>query len=80
MTPLRDHDASEMIRGFRGSPLLFGFRGRPPADFQSIERLLLCISQLMEQVSPICQLDLNPVMVHSSGKGITVVDARIAVG
>jgi acyl-CoA synthetase (NDP forming) len=79
VTPLTDHDASEMVRSIRGYRLLEGYRGHPPADIPAIEELLLRVARLVEEVPEISELDLNPVFALPPGQGCRIVDARIRV-
>jgi acetyl coenzyme A synthetase (ADP forming)-like protein len=77
VVPVTDHDAAELVRSLRGSPLLFGYRGRPPADVAALERVILKIAQLAADLPEVAEVDLNPVIV--SDTGATVVDARVRV-
>jgi acyl-CoA synthetase (NDP forming) len=79
VAPLTDRDADELIHGIRGLPLLFGYRGHPPADLDALREVLLRISRLAVEVPEIAELDLNPVMAMSPGSGCRIVDARIRV-
>jgi len=79
VTPITDLDAWEMVRSIRGYRLLEGYRGHPAADVPAIEDLLLRVARLVEEVPEIGELDLNPVMTLSPGKGCLIVDARIRV-
>ncbi len=75
--PLTDRDVREMIRATRADRLLKGYRGSPPADVAAVERLLLQLGALAEAVPRIAEIDLNPVIVHPAGEGISLIDARI---
>jgi acyl-CoA synthetase (NDP forming) len=79
VTPLTDRDAAEMIRSIRGYRLLKGYRGHAPADITAIEDVLLRVSQLVEEIPGICELDLNPIFALPPGKGCRIVDARLRV-
>jgi acetyl coenzyme A synthetase (ADP forming)-like protein len=79
VTPLTDRDAAEMVRSIRGTKLLDGYRGYPPADRPAIEEVLLRISRLVEEVPEISGLDLNPIFALPPGEGCRIVDARIQV-
>jgi acyl-CoA synthetase (NDP forming) len=79
ITPLTDHDASEMVRGIRGYRLLQGYRGHPAADVAALEDLLLRVSRLVEEVPEISELDLNPVFALPPGQGCRIADARIGL-
>jgi acetyl coenzyme A synthetase (ADP forming)-like protein len=75
--PLTDRDVSEMIEETRVSRLLKGYRGSPPADVAALERLLLALGALAEAAPRIAEIDLNPVIVHPNGEGISLIDARV---
>jgi acetyl coenzyme A synthetase (ADP forming)-like protein len=79
LTPLTDLDARQMVRSLRTFPLLEGYRGGPARDVGALEEILLRLSELVEDLPEVDELDLNPVMVHSAGKGAVVVDARVHV-
>ena len=73
--PLTRADAREMIDDLRGARLLRGYRGTPAADEAALQDILLRISALVDAAPEIQELDLNPVMVLTSGA--CVADARI---
>lgn len=75
--PLTDVDARELVRSLRGSPLLFGYRGRPAVDVSSLEDLLLRVAAMVDAVPEIAEMDANPVIV--SPRGAVVVDAKVRV-
>ena len=79
ITPLTDLDAADLIRGIKGYRLLQGYRGHPPADVDAIAELLLRLSRLVEELSEIVELDLNPIFALPPGQGCKIVDARIRV-
>jgi acetyl coenzyme A synthetase (ADP forming)-like protein len=75
--PLTDHDAAELVRSLRASPLLFGYRGSPPVAVDTLEETLQRVARLAAAVPEIAELDLNPVIV--SAAGAVAVDCRIRV-
>jgi acetyl coenzyme A synthetase (ADP forming)-like protein len=75
VAPLSDQDAADLVRALRSSPLLFGYRGSPPADTGALEDLLLRLSALGLQVPEVAELDLNPVIAGPDS--VIVVDWRI---
>lgn len=77
VVPIEPRDAREMVREIQGFPLLQGHRGRPPADVEALEGLLLQLSKFIEQHPEIVELDLNPVFAYP--KGALAVDARIVL-
>ncbi|MFW9951321.1 MAG: acetate--CoA ligase family protein [Candidatus Thorarchaeota archaeon] len=75
--PISREEATRMIKSIKAFPLLNGYRGQPKGDIeQLIDVILKCCNLLMENPE-ITELDLNPVIVFESGKGVVVVDARI---
>jgi acetyl coenzyme A synthetase (ADP forming)-like protein len=77
LTPLTGVAACQMLDDVRGIALLRGFRGAPPRDESALQNILLRLSALLEACPDIVEVDLNPVIVTTSGA--TVVDARIRV-
>jgi len=75
IAPITEEDAQEMITEVKAYPILRGYRGQPPADVDSIAKILLNTSRLVMDHQEIKELDLNPVMVYE--KGAKTVDARI---
>ena len=79
--PVDAAEAREMLRGLRGRRLLDGVRGAPPADTDALIRLLVAVSEFAEAAGGALEaLDLNPVIVHPRGQGVTVADAGIVTG
>jgi len=77
--PLTDVDARELIGSIKMAKVFAGFRGAAPSDTQALEDLLLRLSALVEDITQIAELDLNPVKVMEKGEGYWVVDARVMV-
>lgn len=73
--PLTDTDAHDLVRSLRGSPLLFGYRGAPPADVDALEDLLLRVGRLADELPEVAEMDANPVIV--SERGAVAVDLKI---
>jgi acyl-CoA synthetase (NDP forming) len=76
--PLDERQARDLIESLKGARLLRGYRGTPPADVGALATLMAQLSRLAaEHVEDITEIDLNPVLVHEQGRGVTVVDALI---
>jgi len=75
IAPLERRDAEEMIKEIKAYPLLEGFRGREPADIDSLINLLLKVSKFSIEFEDIKEIDLNPVFVYKDG--LITVDARM---
>ncbi|MGD9368003.1 MAG: acetate--CoA ligase family protein [Desulfobacteraceae bacterium] len=76
LAPINRNSARFMVRGTKGFELLNGFRGTDKADVETVERLLVCLSDLVVDNPEIKELDINPLLVHSQGQGATVADCR----
>jgi len=75
--PLTDVDAREMVRSVKAYQLLEGWRGAKPSDIDALEKLLLRVSAMVEDLPQIAEMDLNPVKVLKRNNGYVVVDARV---
>jgi len=75
IAPITEEDAQEMISEIKAYPILRGYRDQPPADIDTLAKILLSTSKLVMDHQEIKELDLNPVMVYE--KGAKTVDARI---
>ncbi|MGV8058073.1 MAG: acetate--CoA ligase family protein [Smithellaceae bacterium] len=77
LAPLDRNDTHQMIQSIKGYKLLKGFRGRPKADTQILEKILMSLSEMVMNHPDIKEMDINPMLVHEEGKGATAVDCRI---
>lgn len=77
MAPISRGEARRMVQGFRGAKILAGLRGESPYDIEALEDMLLRLSQMLVDFPVIREIDINPVMVFSRGKGALALDARI---
>jgi acyl-CoA synthetase (NDP forming) len=75
LIPVTPRDASEMTREIKGLALLQGYRGQEAVNLNLLEKLIVDVSQFVENNPQIQELDLNPVYGYKDG--ILAVDARI---
>lgn len=75
ITPLSNTDADEMLRSLRSYRLLTGYRQTPPLDVAAFAELLYRVSNMVEDIPEITELDLNPVFVRPHGA--VAADVRI---
>jgi acetate---CoA ligase (ADP-forming) len=76
--PLDADDALALIGELKGAALLDGVRGAPPADKAALAELMVALSRFAaDHADQIAEVDLNPVIVHAEGQGLSVVDALI---
>ncbi len=76
--PLTEADAHALLAEFQGAKLLEGVRGAPPADVPALVALMVTLGRFAaDHADDIEEIDLNPVLVHPAGAGVSVVDALI---
>jgi acetyltransferase len=76
--PVSAAEASAMLAELKAAPLLNGFRGAAKTDIPALSQLIAQISALAAQfVSEISEIEINPVLVHPQGHGVTIVDALV---
>jgi acyl-CoA synthetase (NDP forming) len=78
LAPLSDEDAEQMLAGLRTSALLDGYRGRLLVSRQAVQRLLLRVAAIADDLPEIAELDLNPVVCRGRDD-LIVVDAKIRI-
>ncbi len=76
--PLSTHDAHEMVTELRSQKLLGEFRGEPAVSIDALVRVLLALSNVSVERSDIASIDLNPLLVTSTGE-VVAVDALVEI-
>jgi acyl-CoA synthetase (NDP forming) len=78
LAPLDEAEAAEMLKDLRSAPLLRGWRRAPAADIPALARLVADLSRFaVANRAEAAEIELNPVLVHPMGQGLTVVDALL---
>jgi acetate---CoA ligase (ADP-forming) len=77
LAPIRELSADNMISQIRGSKILQGFRGQPPADTKTIAECIERLSQLSAELPDVVDLDVNPLVAFANG--CKALDARIII-
>jgi acyl-CoA synthetase (NDP forming) len=76
--PVSAAEADAMLAELKAAPLLTGFRGAAKADVAVLAQLIAQVSVLAAQCArEISEIELNPVLVHPAGQGVTIVDALV---
>jgi acetate---CoA ligase (ADP-forming) len=76
--PVSAPEASAMLAELKAAPLLNGFRGAAKADVPALSQLISQVSLLAARYAgEISEIEINPVLVHPVGQGVTVVDALV---
>ncbi len=77
LPPLNRRLVQDLIRSTRVSKLLGAFRHMPKVDLESLEQILLRVSEIACELPLVKELDINPLIVDEHGA--MAVDARIVV-
>jgi len=76
--PVSALEAAAMLAELKAAPLLGGFRGAAKADVAALSDLISQISVLAAVYRDhIAEIEINPVLVHPEGQGVTIVDALV---
>ena len=78
LAPLSSEECMDMIARLKIFPMLKGVRGQKGINIVMFAEILLHLSELVESVPDILEMDLNPLI--ASNDKIIAVDARIRVG
>jgi len=77
LAPILRNEAHRMVQQIKGYKLLMGFRGRPKADIEALEKAVVSLSDMVVNHPEIKEMDINPLMAYREGEGTTVADCRI---
>ena len=77
LPPLNQTLAKMLIQDTKVHKMLQGFRGKPPADFEDLEEIVVNFSNLIVDFPEIAEIDINPLAV-SNGRA-SALDARVII-
>ncbi len=76
--PLDREAALALLKRLKATTILGAWRGVAEADADALADLMVKLSQFAaDHADDIAEIDLNPVIVHNKGDGVSVVDALI---
>ncbi|MRV72834.1 GNAT family N-acetyltransferase [Duganella sp. FT92W] len=78
LPPLNQFLARRLIARVRSASTLGEWRGAPPVQRESVEHMLLRVSEMVCELPQLREMDINPLIVDEHGA--LVVDARIVIG
>lgn len=67
------------LRSLAGAPLFGPYRGAEAVDLPAALDIIEGLAHAVQRHPEIMEVDLNPVLLHPSGKGATVIDALVVV-
>ena len=77
--PLNRQDVMGMLKEIRSFPLLLGVRGEKRKDIEEVISTVIKIGTVINHCRRITDIEINPVVVHEEGRGLTAVDVRILI-
>lgn len=78
LAPIDENGAADMLNEIRGSKMLDGYRGQPPADRKKLAETISRLSELAVKLhADIEELDINPLVIK--GDRIVALDALITL-
>jgi acetyltransferase len=76
--PLAPDAARGLLKRLKGASLLKAYRGSPARDVDAMVDAMVRLATLAHDFADeIAEIDLNPVIVHAEGAGLSVVDALL---
>lgn len=80
VAPFGFDDAREMMNALRGRAVLEGVRGSPAVDTEALAQVLVRVSELAwDMRERLAELDINPLLVRPTGRGVVAADALIVL-
>jgi acetate---CoA ligase (ADP-forming) len=80
LAPVNAAEARRMISETKAEKLLAGYRGKPPADIDSVVSAIVHFSDLVADLGDyIDEIEINPIFALEAGKGAVVSDALITL-
>jgi acyl-CoA synthetase (NDP forming) len=76
--PIDTAEATEMLLSLKSAKLVTGFRGSEPIDIAPAAELFANLSRAaLAYRAQVAEIELNPVILHADGSGLTIADALI---
>ena len=74
--PITTFQAEQLWRSLRGSAIMNGVPGEPPADIDALVQATVNFSCLIKEIGQDFEgIDINPLMVLAKGQGVKALDA-----
>jgi acetyltransferase len=77
LAPVTKNEAMDMLKKLKAYPVLQGARGKKTTDMDAFCDVICRVSKLLTMTPDIAEIDLNPVIIHEKGKGVSIVDCRL---
>jgi acyl-CoA synthetase (NDP forming) len=78
LAPVDREEARRMLHSLKSAGLLRGWRGAAPVDIEPAAELIANLSRAaLAWRDRVAEMELNPVILHADGSGLTIADALI---
>jgi len=77
--PLDRAEALSMVKQTKAYSLLLGVRGEDRKDLEAVIDTIIRLGSILTGCPAVTDIEINPVVVYDSGRGVKAVDARILV-
>ena len=74
--PVSEAEARAMIEEVKGLKPLAGWRGLPKGDLDALAGAIVAVSRLAA-VAEVAEAEINPLIIHAEGQGVTIADAWV---
>lgn len=76
--PVDEAEAMAMLKTLKGYAVLDGARGRPRSDVEAAAKVIAALSRFaVAYADQVSEVDINPLIVRESGKGVVALDALL---
>ena len=75
--PLSENEIKGMTKEIKSYPLLLGVRGEARKDIDGIAEVMSKASAILQGVSRITDMEINPLVVYEQARGVRAVDVRV---
>ena len=66
-----------MVREIKSAPMLFGYRGSDIVDVAEVERLILQVARLQNDLPQVSSLELGLVLAGADGSSVLTASGRV---
>ena len=80
MPDVTPEDALDALMRLKSAKLFGGFRGSPKLDVRAAAEAISLMGAFVRGNPRVRELDINPLLVHPEGQGVTALDALMVIG
>lgn len=78
MLPIDEDEIAQRIKGLKLRQLLAGYRGRPAADEAALVKAAAALGRFfLDHRDKIADIEINPLVARTAGKGVVALDIRV---